>query len=168
MKNIFDAWMRMLFRIPFIQEQWSRRFRLRESETVPWTPLRKSLRDCRISLVTTGGVHLRSDQPFDMSDRNGDPTLRFIPSSVEQQDVVITHDYYDHRDAEKDINLVFPIDILREGHRLGWTGEVADTCYGLMGHIDGPHIRTLVEDTACRIVRNLRKEEVDIVLLVPA
>jgi hypothetical protein len=42
---------------------------------IPWAPLRKPLSECTVALVSTGGVHLRSDRPFNL---NGDPTFRVI------------------------------------------------------------------------------------------
>ena len=46
---------------------------------IPWTPLRKSLSDSTVVLISTGGVHLRSDRPFNL---NGDPTFRIIPKDA--------------------------------------------------------------------------------------
>jgi hypothetical protein len=37
-----------------------------------------------------------------------------------------------------------------------------------MGHIDGAHIQTLVNDTAPQVARQLLKDAVDVVLLTPA
>ena len=39
---------------------------------IHWTPLRKPLSQCIVSLFTTGGVHLRSDTPFDIDNPHGD------------------------------------------------------------------------------------------------
>ncbi len=83
-------------------------------ETIPWVPLEKPLAECRVSLVTTGGVHMRTESPFDMADTTGDPTFRVIPATAASGEVMITHDYYDHRDADRDLNIVFPLDRLKE------------------------------------------------------
>jgi D-proline reductase (dithiol) PrdB len=39
--------------------------------------------------------------------------------------------------------------------------------YGFMGHIDGPHIKTLMERTAPEVASRLVNSEVDVVLLTP-
>ncbi len=158
----------LLFQIPWVKNRWSHSFDVVESESVPWTPLRKPLRDCKMALITTGGVHLRTDKPFDMTDPDGDPSYREIPSTVQPDELTITHDYYNHDDADKDINLVFPIEILREAQDAGWIAESAQTFYGLMGHVDKAHVKTLMERTAKAIARQLKQEEVDAVFLVPA
>ncbi|HEX5688653.1 MAG TPA: hypothetical protein VFX76_01550, partial [Roseiflexaceae bacterium] len=49
-------------RIPGLARRWGRRFDALAFDEVPFTPLRKPLRECRLALVTTGGVHLR-EQP---------------------------------------------------------------------------------------------------------
>ena len=47
-----------------------------------WTPLRKPLSECVVSLLTTGGVHLRDDTPFDTDSTHGDWTHREIPTAT--------------------------------------------------------------------------------------
>lgn len=81
---------------------------------VPWTEPKKPLSGALVALVTTGGVHLRSQKPFDMKDPDGDPSWRPIPAGTSPAGLAITHDYYDHADAEKDLNLVPPLSSLKK------------------------------------------------------
>ena len=111
-----------------------------ESEDIPWTPAVKPLADCRLALVTTAGVHHRNQHPFDMRDPQGDPSFRTIDIREPLDDLMITHDYYDHADADRDINVVFPIAGALELAREGFVREVARRHYGFMGHIDGRHL----------------------------
>lgn len=157
-----------LYSNPWVKKRWAQKFNALESKTIPWTPLQKPLSQCKIALITTGGVHLKNDNPFDMEVKNGDPTYRKIPSTVAQKDITITHNYYNHSDADQDINLVFPIDILRDVQHEGFVGESAAFFYSFMGHIDKHHIKTLVEQTAKEVAYQLKQERVDIALLVPA
>jgi len=85
-----------------------------ESEDIPWTPVTRPLSLSQVSLVTTAGVHLKSQTPFNMQDPYGDPTYREISAETSLSDLMITHDYYDHTDADKDLNIVFPLDRLHE------------------------------------------------------
>ena len=80
---------------------------------------------------------------------------------------MITHDYYDHTDADRDINIVFPIERLREFEREGIIGQLADTHYGFMGHIRGPHSETLARKSSPGVARRLKAAGVDAVLLAP-
>jgi len=58
-------------------------------------------------MVTTGGVHLKTQTPFNMNDRNGDPSFRVIPRDVRKEALMITHNYYDHSDTDRDPNLQY-------------------------------------------------------------
>jgi D-proline reductase (dithiol) PrdB len=136
-------------------------------ESIPWTPFTKGLLNSRIAIVTTAGVHLADQAPFDMEDPDGDPTWRELPRETPGEDFKITHDYYNHKDADRDINIVYPIDRLKEMEGAGLVGRVAETHYGLMGHITGRHVPTLINVTAPEITRGLKNEGVDAVLLTP-
>src|SRR5262245_43876626 len=128
---------------------------------IPWTPLRKPVSKCTVALVSTAGVHLRSDPPFKL---NGDPSYRVIPSDVQPRDLAISHQAYDRTDALKDINLVFPIERLRELEAEGVIGRVADDHYGfgLMGSAE--QLMPSIQEVA----RRIRAAGVDLALLVPA
>ena len=103
-----------------------------------------------------------------MSDTDGDPSYRALNAKKLFDDFQVTHDYYDHTDARKDPNIIFPLDRLRELVKEGIIGSLAQTHYSFMGHIDGRHIVTLVEKTAREIAGKLKADNVDLVLLTPA
>jgi D-proline reductase (dithiol) PrdB len=128
---------------------------------IPWARLSKPVSECRIALISTGGVHLHSDRPFHL---NGDPTFRVIPKSAVAQDLAISHQAYDGTDALRDINLVFPLERLRELEKEGVIGELAEEHYGfgLMGSAKAllPAIR--------EVAQRIRDAGVDLALLVPA
>lgn len=151
-----------------IREFWARHARVRPHDDIPWTPLLKDPSDCRVALVTTAGVHLAGDRPFDMSDRRGDPSWREIPSETPDSRLTITHDYYDHRDADQDVGIVYPLERMRELVEAGEIGSLSPRGYGFMGHIGGPHLETLVSRTAPEVAHRLAADEVDLVLLSPA
>jgi len=136
-------------------------------EGIPWTPFARGLSRSRVALVTTAGVHLMGQEPFDMRDPGGDPTFRELPMDTPLEGYTITHDYYDHTDADRDINVVFPITRLKELAAEGFIGEAAPMNYGFMGHIEGPHIETLMKEIAPGVAERLRRDAVDAVLLTP-
>ncbi|PLX74080.1 MAG: hypothetical protein C0614_12190 [Desulfuromonas sp.] len=135
---------------------------------IPWTPLRKPLTDCRIALVTTAGIHHRHQPPFNMDDCDGDPSWRELNGTTLLNDFTITHNYYDHSDAERDPNIIFPIERLREFASEGRIGQLATRHYGFMGHITGRHIATLTGISAPQVAHHLQNDQVDLVLLTPA
>ncbi len=137
-------------------------------EPTPWAKVTKPLSQSKLAIVTTSGVHHSDQNPFDMQDSEGDPSFRVIDGPTILDGYKITHDYYDHSDAEKDINIIFPIERLQELQREGVVGELAQKHYSFMGHIDGRHIATLIGQSAKQVVDKLRQDAVDIVLLTPA
>ncbi|MFD3166463.1 glycine/sarcosine/betaine reductase selenoprotein B family protein [Herpetosiphon sp. NSE202] len=176
----FDAWslpMRRAFNqlgawlyraLPGLGQRWAKRFEVQPVEAqIPWTALRGTLAQQRISLITTGGVHLRSDPAFDMHDPHGDPSFRLIPASAKPNDLMITHDYYDHRDADRDVNIVLPISHFQQLAAQG-TIQHLGPCYSFMGHITDEHIDTLINQTAPTVARNLRAAGITAAVLTPA
>ncbi|MFQ5735240.1 MAG: glycine/sarcosine/betaine reductase selenoprotein B family protein [Thermodesulfobacteriota bacterium] len=158
---------RLLTRFPWLLHRAAEKVAAIEVEGVPWMPFAGDLSGCMVALVTTAGVHLRSQEPFDMEDPNGDPSFRELPSGAPRGDYTITHDYYDHTDADKDLNIVYPIDRLKEMEQAGAIGSLAPVNFGFMGHVDGPYIETLIRKTAPEVASRLREEGAGAVLLTP-
>jgi hypothetical protein len=131
------------------------------ADTIPWSPLQRPLREATIALVTTSGVHLRGDRPFDLA---SDPTFRVIPRTADAGDLAISHRAYDRTDALRDISLVFPLQRLRELEAEGVIGRVADRHYGfgLVGRA-----AELVAPGQ-EVGRLLKRDHVDLALFVPA
>ncbi len=155
-------------RYPFLVERWAKSTKFIINLDTPWAILSKELRECKIALVTTAGVHLRSQSPFDMEDKDGDPTWREIPSQVRLEDLTITHNYYDHRDADQDINVVFPVERLKEIETEGVIGGIAPRHFSFMGHITGRHLETLIKNAGPDVARMLKQDNADAVFLTPA
>ena len=158
---------KVITRFPPLAKRLIESYAPRESEDIPWAPITKPLHQSRVALITTAGVHPRTQTPFDMLDPNGDPTYREIDASKPLSDLMITHDYYDHSDADKDINIVFPLDRLKEFEKETYIGGISSQHFSFMGHIKGPHIRTLISKSAPEIARKLLSNGTDIALLTP-
>lgn len=137
------------------------RWKLKGERPIPWTQLHKSLSEATVALVTTGGVHLCTDQLFNIK---SDASFRVIRRTATSDELCITHDHYDRRDAARDINLIFPLERLLELEQEGVIGHVADNHYGF-GFTDDP--LDLIKPG--REVGMLMKDAgVDLALLVPA
>ena len=114
-----------LTRFPSLADRVAKGIDPLKFDTTPWAPVVKPLADMTVALITTAGVHLKTDSPFDMNNKSGDGSFRVIHSGVQTDDLAITHDYYDHTDADLDVNIVFPLDRLRELSAEGIVGAVA-------------------------------------------
>jgi len=153
---------------PALGERFAAGYRAeRQDDGVPWAPVRRPLAGSTIALVTTAGVHHRDQQAYDMHDHDGDPSFRELDFERPLDSLMITHDYYDHADADRDLNVVLPVERLRELAAGGEIGAVARLGYGFMGHITGPHLETLKRRTAPEVAARLKKARVDAVLLAP-
>ncbi len=155
-------------RIPALADRFVDAFDPLEFKETPWTPFRGPMQERKIAVVTTAGIHHRGQAPFDMHDADGDPTFRVLDAGTIEKDYAVTHDYYDHGDVRRDLNVVFPLARLREMQKAGCIGEVAGRHISFMGHIDGPHVWTLIGKTAPSAAALLARDGVDAVLLTPA
>lgn len=135
-------------------------------ESAPLSALAKPLARCRVALLTSGGISHRDARPFNPQARN-DLRLDPIAADTRGELLVINDDYYIHRDADRDVNCIFPIDRLRELAVEGVIGAVAPTHYsGFMGRI---YTRdAVINEAAPAFARRLLAEEVDAAALVPA
>ncbi len=164
--NRLGAW--FYTRFPAAGRRWAQKFQpAPTAAAIPWTPLRTPLAQTKFALLTTGGPHLRSDQPFDMADPHGDPSYRAIPATARLSDITITHDYYNHADADRDLNIILPLTRFQELVDTGTIGGLG-TAYGFMGHITDEHVHTLITQTAPEVARSLRAEGVTAAMLTPA
>lgn len=136
------------------------------NESAPFAPLKKPLPECRVSMLTSGGISHRTRPPFNPTAKN-DLRVDDVDYRSDPNDFDINDAYYDTRDAQKDLNVVFPIARLRELAEQGVIGEVAKRFWsGFMGRT---YNRTaVIEQTAPALVEELQKDEVDLMILVPA
>ena len=139
----------------------------RRIDPVPWAPLQKPLKDSRLALVSSAGLVLPGQNPFDESIRGGDYSVREIPSDTDVSTLIDTHrsDLYDHAGLRRDPNLAFPLDRLRELVQKKRIGSLNHRQLSYMGSITAPG--RLVKKTAPRDVRRLVEDGVDAALLVP-
>lgn len=133
---------------------------------VPWQPLQKPLSQCRLGLVTTAGVHLENQQPYDVDAKQGDASYRELPADTPADVYRISHTHYDHSEADKDINCVFPIQRLKELAVEGLIKDVADVNFGFMGFIMKPLHQDL-KTNARQVADKFIEHNVDTVLLTP-
>lgn len=136
---------------------------VRNEDTPPWQPLEKSLNQCRVALLASGGIYKVGQLAFHFKD---DDSYRVIPKDVKIKDLRITHFAYDLTDARRDPNCVFPIDPLRRMEKEGFIGELAPFQYTFMGGIYSS--RKVKEYLAPEITKQLVKHSVDVLFLVPA
>lgn len=117
----------------------------------------------RVAIVTTSGMHRRTDRPFSLIPGTD---YRVIPGETSADELVMSHVSvnFDRTGFREDVNVVFPIDRLKELARDGVIDSVADFHYSFMGAAWPP---TRFEPKAHELAALLEKDQVDAVLLCP-
>ncbi len=133
---------------------------LPEFETTPWTD-GPPLAERRIALITTAGLHRRDEPPFVAS--SGE--YRIIPDDADMDDLVMSHisTNFDRTGFYRDLNVVFPIDRLRELRDAGVVGGIASRHFAFMGATP-PH---LMEPLARELAQIMREDAVGGIVLCP-
>jgi len=140
------------------------------SREIPWTPLGKPLSDCTVALISSGGIALKTDAPFDQEGERqnpwwGDPSFRIIPRTATEEDVEIYHLHIDASFGREDLNCLLPLIRLDELAAAGEIGRSAPRHYSFMGYTIDPTV--LLEVSTRDIIHCLKEDQVDLVLLVP-
>jgi D-proline reductase (dithiol) PrdB len=150
-----------------IMQAWAAR---QEPGVIPFTRLRKPLRDCTVALVSTAGIARNDDAPFDQEGerRNpwwGDPSFRKLPLGTTEKDIRVYHLHIDPKFGEEDLDVLLPMRRLAELAGEGVVGRPARTHYSFMGYL--LETTELEQETAPAIAASMRDEHVDAVVLVP-
>ena len=133
---------------------------------VPLAPLRKPLAECKLVFISTSGVQPRGTVPFDTVHPVGDYSFRRVPSAARVDELEIHQLKYPTAGAARDLNVIFPIERLRELATEGVIGGLTDNFYTFIGYNMDPERleRTLAEDIAAAV----SDEGADIALAAPA
>lgn len=149
-------------------ETW---IKMEEPRPIPWTPLSKPLSECKVALLSSGGIALKDDIPFDQYGERqnpwwGDPSHRIIPKTASAEDVEIYHLHINPSFARQDINCLLPIKLLNELEQAREIGSAAESHYSIMGYLPKPD--EMLEESVPAIIQRLKDEKVDVLVLVPS
>ncbi len=133
---------------------------------VPLAKLKKPLSESRLTFVSTSGVQPKGSLPFDTVHPVGDYTFRRVPSSSKPIDLEIHQLKYPTVGAEKDLNVIYPIERLQELAEENIIGELTPNFFSFIGYnMDAEKLeQTLAEDISDAV----EAEKPDVVLLAPA
>ncbi len=136
---------------------------VRINNDVPWTAPRAPVSESTLALVTTSGLHHRDDDPFVKYDQS----YRVIDAGVSEGDLLQSQSSigFDRGLRMRDINVVFPVDRLRELVADGTVGALAPRFYSLVGAQEDSE-RTA--ETIGRLIGPLLLEQgAELVLITP-
>jgi D-proline reductase (dithiol) PrdB len=140
------------------------------TELVPWTPLRRPLGEATVTLVSTAGISLKTDAPFDAEAerRNpwwGDPSHRVLSRAATEADIVVSHLHIEPAYIHEDLNVAFPLARLAELEREGRVGRSAPSHYSFMGYLLDP--TEFLAATVPAMIEQMKREDVDGAVFVP-
>jgi len=144
---------------PEMAEGW-RNTPLPAFESTPWTPA-PDLKTLRLAIVTTAGLHRRTDQNF----LGGASDYRIIPGDVDINELVQSHVSvnFDRTAFQQDTNAVFPLDHLRKLQAQGEIGSLGNWHYSFMGATDPSRM----VEAGAQVAGLLKEDGVQAVILVP-
>ncbi|HXG69331.1 MAG TPA: glycine/sarcosine/betaine reductase selenoprotein B family protein [Gemmatimonadaceae bacterium] len=136
------------------------------TSAVPLAWLRKPLAECRVTFISTSGVQPRGSLPFDTVHPVGDYSFRRVPSASPASELEIHQIKYPTAGANRDINVIFPIERLQELATDGVIGGLTENFFTFIGYNMDPERleRTLAEEIATAV----SDEGADIALAAPA
>ena len=117
-----------------------------------------------LALLSSCGLHLRSDTPFETGVK-GDPTFRQFSADVNPDELMITHGHYDEDAVSADWQLAFPVDLVHEWVAQGRVSALHPTLHSFRGFfLDS---REFVDRQLPAVIDELLQGGVDAALLTP-
>ena len=142
-----------------------------EQRSIPWTPTSKQISNSRVSLVTTAGISMKTDIPFDMETERqkgdwGDPSWRLIKHGSKIEHLDVNHLHIDTTYIKKDINVALPMDIIQDFYQKGIVGSISKFHYSIMGY-QGSDMSHLKNQSSPEIAKSMKQDNVDLAILAP-
>jgi D-proline reductase (dithiol) PrdB len=138
---------------------------------IPWTPMSKPISRVTVALVTSAGISLKSDPPFDMEREKrepiwGDRSFRMIPRGTTEKDIDVNHLHINTTYIKQDMNVILPLARMAEFEKEGIIGRLAPSAYSFYGFQwqNNDFLKEAIEP----ISRKMKLEGVEAVLLTPA
>ena len=139
--------------------------------TIPWTPMSKPLNQATLALVTSAGISLKTDPPFDMEREKKEPTwgdrsFRAISRGTTEEDIEVNHLHINTAYIKQDINVILPLARMAEFEQEKIIGRLASTAYSFYGFQwqNTDFLKEAIEP----ISKKMKLEGVEAVLLTPA
>jgi len=129
-------------------------------DTTPWAE-GPALSQRRVAVISTAGLQRRGEASFAL----GESAYRVLDGDLPADEIVMSHisTNFDRTGFQQDLNVVFPLERLRELAARGVIGSVAQYHYAFMG-ATAPEA---MAPAASELTPLLRRDGVDAVLLAP-
>ncbi len=143
-----------------------------------FAPLSKPLSQSKVALFTSSGHFVHGDDPMPLGEaqltqeeaaaRVGEflretPVLSTIPGDIDIADLAVRHPGYDIRSAQRDANVSFPVETLREAVADGRIGSLTEELLSFPGATSHLRLKKLLPEW----VKKVQDLDADVALLIP-
>jgi len=164
----YDEWFQR--RRPLLEaKQWTEALRdvPRLTDLQPAAPRALSLPLGRasVALVTSAGITQDGQPPMDGANIEGDYTIRELDIDTPASALHFWHTHFDNAAAQADVNVVYPIERLKELAAEGLIGRVASPAVSFMGYFS--NVFRIRDEVVPAIVSAVQRSGADAAVLVP-
>lgn len=151
----------------YIRQGYEKSYQWAHFEDVPFTPLKKPLKECRIGLLGTSEVAVKFDpatekNPINEEDFRGVYT---IPASTPTDKLYSRTLSFDRNATHlDDVNAYYPVERLREAVASGRVGSMPERLYGAYNNYSQ---RKVLTQEAPKALAYAREDGLDAIVMVP-
>lgn len=128
------------------------------------TPFADVADDLNLALLSSCGLHLRDDEPFDLG-RKGDASYRQFAADVDPSDLMVTHGHYDETGVCEDYELAVPVTAVGALIDEGSVAALHPTIHSFRGYFHD--VLGFVDDHTRRVAEELEAGAVNAALITP-
>ncbi len=151
----------------YLSQGYEKPYQWAHFDDVPFTALSKPLSECRVALISTRDIAVRSTDgdSRDKTNENNVGSVYTVPTNTPAELLFSRQEHYDKNATHlDDVNTYFPVSRLKEAVAAGRLGSIAPECYGV--YTAYSQKKTLEQD-APEVLARCRNNEVDIAVMTP-
>lgn len=153
----------------YVAQGYAKPYQWAQFDEVPFTALSKPLAQCRVALVSTSDIAVRSTDGDgagrDKSNENKVGSVYTVPTETPTELLFSRQEHYDKAATHlDDVNTYFPVSRLKEAVSSARLGSIAPECYGVYTAYSQ---QQTIEQDAPEVLARCLKNEVDVAVMTP-
>lgn len=150
----------------YLSEGYAKPYEWAHFGTVPFSILRKPLRECRLTLITSSEICARDRELTESADDTGVVGGFYaVPSDISAERLFSASHSYDHAATTlDDVDAYFPVTRIREASDAGRIGDISERFHGVFNAYSQ---RRTMERDAPGVLARCKEDGVDAAVLTP-
>lgn len=155
----------------YVSQGYEKPYQWAQFDDVPFTPLSKPLSECRVALVSTSDIAVRSPSgggaggARDKTNENKVGSVYAVPTDTSTELLFSRQEHYDKAATHlDDVNTYFPVSRLIQAVASGRLGSIAPECYGVYTAYSQ---KQTIEQDAPEVLARCLNNEVDVAVMTP-